>query len=60
MYEINIKDGQKIKCPECGSVYAITNKDETLLRNITLLYEKKSDGTRHVKCKQCKAMVKIT
>ena len=59
MYGIEIENGQKIKCPNCNSIYAIRNEDEVLYRNITLLYVNESTQTAEAKCKRCKAMIEI-
>ena len=56
---IEIENGVKEKCPSCGSVFRITNGEETLYRNITLLHFG-AGGVTQVKCKQCKNIIGIT
>lgn len=58
-YEIHIEGGERKKCPHCGAVYAIENDNETLFRNITLMYEDKKSHSKQAKCKQCKGIIKI-
>ena len=59
MYGIEIKDGKKVKCPNCNSIFAIENDIEILYRNITLIYFNTEDNTSKAKCKQCKSMVSL-
>jgi len=59
MHNIEIKNGKKVKCPWCQSLFAIKNDDEVLYRNITLLHFKISKNEAEVKCKQCKKMIQI-
>ena len=58
-YGINIESGERHRCPQCGAIYAISNKDEMLYRNITLLYFSSADKKAELKCKQCKNMIKL-
>lgn len=60
MYDIHIEDGEKLKCPHCGAIFAIENKVEILYRNITLFHLVKETKEAQVKCKQCKTMIKIS
>jgi uncharacterized C2H2 Zn-finger protein len=60
MYDIHIEDGEKLKCPHCEAVFAIENKNEILYRNITLFHLIKETQEKQVKCKNCKAMIKIS
>lgn len=59
MYGIQIEEGKKVKCPTCGSVYAIENDKEILYRNITLLYFDKETKKGEARCKQCKFMIPL-
>lgn len=59
MYGIEIKDGKKLKCPNCNSVFAIENDEEILYRNVTLLYFKTSENKAEAKCKQCKHIINV-
>jgi len=60
MYEIEIENGDKIKCPNCNSIFAIENDDEILYRNISLLYCNKNDNSIQLKCKRCKKIIRIS
>lgn len=57
--KIFIDEGQKNKCPHCGITYSFENENEVLYRNITLFYLQKKTNDQKVKCKQCKAIIKI-
>lgn len=59
MYNIEIKEGQKHKCPNCNSIFAIENDKEILYRNITLMHFNMNDKTSKIKCKQCKHMINV-
>jgi len=59
MFGIEIKNGVKRKCPNCGSIFAIENETEILYRSITLLYFDTVNNKAEIKCKQCKNIIKI-
>lgn len=58
-YGIEIDNGEKKKCPNCNSIFAIENKSQVLYRNITLLHFDHKEQKSEIKCKQCKSMITV-
>lgn len=54
---IEIKDGVKLRCPKCNSVFAIKNDEEILYRNISIFYFKLKDQRLEIRCRQCKRSI---
>jgi ribosomal protein S27E len=59
--EIIISNATQVKCPSCGTIYRIENKEtaETLLRQISLVYINGKEGVIKCKCRQCRHMIEI-
>ena len=57
--EIVIENGKKHHCPQCHSLYAISNNHEILYRRILLLRVENDKKVYTVICKQCKKTIEV-